>query len=127
MQRGQSTLGRRTDTGAVLEQQLHHLDAVLLAGDVQGREPVQRTSIGIGVSVQQQLRHPDVATVSGYVEGGQVIHGDLVHGSPMVEQDPGRVHVLSLSCHVQGCQTVLGLGTDWGSAFQQHVHHLFMA
>ena len=41
--------------GAVLEQQLHHYDPVLLAGDVQRRGPVEGAGVGVTLPVQQQL------------------------------------------------------------------------
>ena len=45
---GEPGLGGGGDGGAVLQQQLHHLDAVLLAGDVQRRETIQGSRVHLG-------------------------------------------------------------------------------
>ena len=40
-----------------------HLDAVLLARDMQGGEAVEGPGVGVCLAVQQQLGHPHVAAV----------------------------------------------------------------
>lgn len=52
------------DRSAVLQQQLHHFDAILLARDVKGREAVEGARVRVRLPVQQQLGHSDVAAVS---------------------------------------------------------------
>ena len=95
------------DGGAVLQQQLDHLDAVLLAGYVQGREAVESPRVRVGLAVEQELGHAHVPAMRGHVERGEVVDGDLVHRRAMVEQHPRRVHVVALRGHVQRCQPVL--------------------
>ena len=73
------------------------LDPVLLAGDVQRREAVERARVRVGLAVEQQLGHPHVPAVRRHVEGGQVVDGDLVDGGLVVQQDPRGVDVVALS------------------------------
>lgn len=54
----------------MLEQQLDDLDPVLLAGNVEGREPIKGSRIRVRTPVQEQFRHPHVATVGSYVQRG---------------------------------------------------------
>lgn len=54
----------RLNAGAVFEEQFNHLDPVLFASDVQGREAVERPAIGVSLAVQQQLGYSHVAAVS---------------------------------------------------------------
>lgn len=53
--------------------------------------------------------------------------GDVVDGCVMVEQNARAVDVVALDAHVQRRQSVLGLGGDRRSAFQQQVHHLVVS
>ena len=80
-----SYLGGCFDGGSVLEQQLHDLDPVLLAGDVQRREPVEGPGVGVGLAVEQQLGNPHVAAVGSHVEGRQVVHSYFIHGGLVVK------------------------------------------
>ena len=77
VQWGKTRLSLRFLGGAVLEQQLDHLDPVLLAGDVQGREAVEGAAVGVGLAVEQQLSHAHVAAVCSHVQGGQVVYRHL--------------------------------------------------
>ena len=141
-------LGGGFDGGAVLEQQLDHFDAVLLAGDVQGRETVEGPRVGIGLAVQQQLGHADVTAVGSYVQGRQIVDRHLIDGRLVVQQDPSGVHVIALRRHVQRRQTILstikelrqsvsviqgtrwqhlGLGRNGGSSFQQQIDHVLVS
>lgn len=100
-------LGRRLDGRPVLQQEFHDLDAVLLAGDVKGREAVQSSRVRIGFSIEEQLGDPDVAAVRGNVERGQVVDRHLVHRCAMIQQHSRSIHVVSLRGHVQGCEPIL--------------------
>jgi hypothetical protein len=73
------------DGSSVLEQQLDHLDPVLLAGDVQRGEPVEGPRVRVGLAVQQQLGHAHVPAVGGHVQGGQVVDGHFIHGGLVVK------------------------------------------
>lgn len=55
MERGQAGLGGGFDASTVLEQQLNHLDAVLLAGNVKRGEAVKSPRIGICFAVEKEL------------------------------------------------------------------------
>ena len=59
VQRSEAGLGGGLDTGSVLQQQLHHLDPVLLARDVQRGEAGLGGGLDIGSVPQQQLHHLD--------------------------------------------------------------------
>lgn len=78
-------LGGRLDGRAVLQQELHHLDAILLARDVERRKAVQGARVRIGFPVEQQLGDPHVPAVRRNVKRGQVVDGHLVHRRPMVQ------------------------------------------
>ena len=91
----------------MLEQQFDDFDAVLLAGDVERRESVERARVGVRLAVQEELRDADVAAVRRHVQRRQVVDGHLVHGRPVVQQDARRVHVVPLGGHVQRSKTVL--------------------
>ena len=75
------------NTGSILEEELNHLDPVLLARDVKRREAVECPGVGVGLAVQKQLGHTDMATVGGHVQGSQVVHSHLVHRGFVVQQD----------------------------------------
>ena len=53
---GEAGLGGGGDAGAVFQQQLHHLDAVLLTRDVQRREPVQGARVNLGRTGTEGLK-----------------------------------------------------------------------
>ncbi len=63
----------RFDRGSVLEQQLDDLDPVLLAGDVQRRESVQRARVHLALAVEQQLGGAHIAAVRSHVKRSQVV------------------------------------------------------
>ena len=62
-----------------------YLYPVLLAGNVQGCEPVQGAAVRVRLAVEQQLGDARVATVRGHVERGQIVDSDLVYGSLVVK------------------------------------------
>ena len=96
---------------AVLDEQLHHLYAILLAGDMQRREAVEGPCVRVGFAVEQQLRHPYVSTMRGHVQRRQIVDRYLVHRCPMVQQHSRRVHVVALRCHMQRRQSILSYRT----------------
>lgn len=98
--KGRDYLGSRLDGRPMLQQQLHDLDAIFLAGDMEGREAVQSPRIRIGFSIEQQFGDSHMTAVRGDVERGQVVDGYLVHRRAMVQQHPRSVHVVPLRGHV---------------------------
>ena len=51
VERSQAGFGSGFDEGSVLDEQLDHLDAVLLAGDVERREAVEGARVDLGLPV----------------------------------------------------------------------------
>ena len=88
-----------TDRKKKTTQGLHptHLDAVLLARNVQRREAVEGARVHVGPVVEQQLGDLDVAAVGSHVQRGQVVAGGLVDElGRVVEEDAGRLDMVAL-------------------------------
>jgi hypothetical protein len=81
VERGEPRLCGGLDARAVLQQQLHHLYPVLLAGNVQRGEPVERPRVRVGLAVEEKLGDADVTAVGGNVQGSKVVDGNLVDRS----------------------------------------------
>jgi len=80
----------------MFEQQLHHFNPVLLAGDVERSEAIKGSGVGISLAVQQQFGHTDMATVGRHMQGSEVVHRHLIHGGPMIQQDACCIHMITL-------------------------------
>jgi hypothetical protein len=81
-------LGGGFDGGSILEEELHHLDPVLLAGDMEGGEPVEGPGVRVSLAVQQELCNPDVPAVGSHVQGCQVVNGYFIHWGLVVKKNP---------------------------------------
>ena len=93
------------DGRSVLEEQLHHLDPVLLASDVQRGEPVEGPGVGVGLAVEQQLGDAHVAAVGSHVQGRQVVHSHFIHWGLVMKQDPEEKIMFETGTVDLNCET----------------------
>ena len=91
------------DGSAVFKEQLDDFDAVLLAGNVQGREAIESARVGIRFAIEQELGDADMSTMGRNVQGSQIVDCHLIDGRLVMKKDPRGIYMIALCSHVQRC------------------------